>query len=337
MRKIYFIIIVLLFNKSINAQTVSYKTTLDDPKSVPNLHLFVDPFYVDMYQGEPHLGWGFRGEFRFLKLFIANLDYRKSYLDATSDGNINDGARPNYTEANYGLNKSNWTEIGGGFVFADWTKSRNIKVVLSSSTSTSGGYRTTHTKYIMVPGHLRHIANLRGGIIRNSTPVELNDETKGYCINKANNKDTLHFGFAPTLASIPNYATTVTTMLNQFGFYAGISYKTITNLTIDADGYRKRGNRATWDIYADVITMPRMHFVDVMDANNKTYSFESEKLTKLGWRAGLLWHSQSKVAFSFKTEFGNMPHYASTQKGFLGNQFYLMLTMGFGFQQLLKL
>ncbi|MEN9523809.1 MAG: hypothetical protein RL065_2186 [Bacteroidota bacterium] len=321
-----------------NAQSVSYKTILDDPKSVPNLRTSIDPFYADMYQGEPHIGWGFRGEFKFLKLFIANIDYRKAYLDMTYDGNINDGARPDYTATDFGLNKANWLEVGGGLVFADWTKAKNLKVVLSSSTSYSGNYKTTHTKYIMVPGHLRHIANIRGGFIRNSTAVELNDETKGYCLNVKDNKDTLKFGFAPWTATTSTYATTVTTMLNQFGFYAGISYKTITNLKIDADGYRKKGNRVTWDLYADLITMPRMHFVDVMNATgSKTYSFQSEKLSKMGWRVGVLAYNQSKVGLSFKSEFGKMPNYATTQKGILGNQFYLMLTMGIGFQQLIKL
>jgi hypothetical protein len=336
MKKIILLFVVSAFAITSYSQSVSYKTVFDNPKDIPNLRLIVDPFYADFYQAEPHLGWGFRGDLHFLKLFMINTCFRKAYFDGTAGKSTVVTGQLDMASSK-SLNKSNWLELGGGLVFADWTRARNVKVVLHSSSSSSGGYTYTHTKYIMVPGHLRHIANIRAGIIRNSTAMNLDEDFQGAGVNITNNKDSLKFGFKPSLNATAAYALPVRTMLNQYLFYAGISYKTITNIGIEADGYGKRHNRALWDIYFDFVTGPRMHFVDVVHSNGKTYELNNYNLKRTGWRGGMEWHPQSKVAFSFKFEFGSMPTFASLEKGITGPKFYMLMTMGVGFQQKLNL
>jgi hypothetical protein len=319
--KIYLSFHALLFIcLTANAQSVSYSILTDEPDDYKNVSISLEPFNADFYMSNATIGWDVRADALLLKRFDIRGEYKKSYLDVlTSTQSI--GHLPSPTG---GLEKCSNMELGGTFYFYAKTKSRSIKITLSSSQS--GNY--TYTKYIMVPAHKRVMWGLRGGVFagKNNIHITENQAQDFYCLNKANNKDTMRIGdFTNTTDGYDTYG--AYSALRNMTLYAGITHRTITNLVIKTDSYRKKGNRMMTDIYFDYLIAPVLSMQDVM-TTTKVWSVETMAGIKqrTGWRVGFAFRGSVRPYLSFKTEFGSKPGIILKKE--VMSKYYINLNMG---------
>lgn len=308
------------------AQSVSYKVLTDDPSTLP-LQLSLDPFYVEMSEGSARIGWGLRANAIYKKLFSVNMDIRRAYSDVTGRVHVDgDLMSPLHDAGNNGLKKQFVFELGGAFSFSDKIKNRSLKVVLSSSTYGN----MTHTTYIMVPGSVRNINGLRGGINLSNTAIAFEDAKVGSfkAVNKANSADFTSFGeFGTSYHGSPVY--NGYTMFNVTSLYAGISHKRITNLILDTDYSKRKKGNATWnDFYIDALIGTIMHFKDIKAVDGTSFEVKNSEMKRIGWRVGWVYSSSTRSFATFKAEFGSRPGYAGASSGVLSTRSYLLLTMG---------
>ncbi len=314
---------IVLFSQ---AQTVNYKVLKDDPNDLP-LQLSLDPFYAEMSGGSARLGWGLRVTALFRKIVVFNFDIRKAYLDVEGRQHVNGSLMSPGTD---GLKKQTVIEGGGALTFSDKTKSTYLSVVLSSSTTTSGNYQTTHTKYITVPGSVRKINGLHLGINQTNLALEFSEGKSGSftAFNTSNPADFTGFGeYGTTYHGSDIYDGY--TMLNTTSIYAGLAHKRVTNLTVATDySRRKKGNRIYYDFYFDMMYGAVMHFADITAVDGTTFEVKNSDMKRMGWRFGWMYGGSSKSYFTYKAEFGSKPGYVGQHKGFLSTRFYLFLSMG---------
>ena len=222
------------------AQSISYKIKENDVTDIKRISIQVNPFYAEIYGGVNFatLGAGISAEVSILKRIELKGEFRMAYLDGNSGlGEASKVTGLLHPTCKGGTTRTNYTEAGGAFYIFNWTKTRNLKVTLHSSTVG----RTTYSESIMVPGNRRRMFGPRGGFVFYNTGTQIGENvdlgSKDATFVIKNGADTMRVG-DPTAANIDGSDVTyVNTMVNSTIFYAGISLKSITNLIITADGY----------------------------------------------------------------------------------------------------
>ena len=331
--KTLFTALILSFTYVSFSQQLSYKILKDEPDKVKNFTLHLDPFYTDAWSTNTTLGFGIRADAMFLKRFSANFTFRKAYLDMNARSHA-DGSLP---QPKNGFSKMTYLEPSLAFHLIDKIKKRNVKVVLSSSTSYSGNYQTTHTKYIMVPGSVRKIRGVRGGLFFLNSALDLDQGDAIKTWTATNGDEKVSFGDFGTRvhgsAVYNGYS-----QMRQLAIFGGLTFKSITNLQTEVEGYSKtRGNYNFSEFYIDYMFAPVVSYQDVKFADGTNFKLSNSTTKRTGWRAGLLWKNASKTFLSYGFEFGQRPGYAGNDKGFLNSRSFLNLVMGISIPYNLKI
>lgn len=314
------------------SQEVKYKVVVDDPEKLPLLYLHLDPFYADTWGTDITMGWGLRGDVRLGKFMTVNGEFRKAYLDSKVDPYDQD-----LVTAKNGLKKHTYFEGVASIHLVDKSSPASLKIVLSSSSYSSGNYTYTTTKYIMVPGTKRKVFAVRGGLGVISTPIEFEDGKKDdatpiafYGINVNNDQDSIKFGeYGSTVHGSSVY--NGSTMMFQQIIAGGLSFKSITNLKVSTD-WSKRGvryNSMFTDFYFDVLINPVLSYKDVVAKDGTVFKISNDDQKRLGWRIGYSFARSAKTSLTYKFEFTSRPGFKG-EKGFLSPNNSLLLTIGIG-------
>lgn len=286
------------------AQSISYKTLTDDP-DMRNVSVSLNIADFIAYTPNMSFAWNAYAHARLGKLLIADVDIRRSYSDAGAS-----------SLASENTTKGFQTRVGGRFNLVNTIKSGTAKVVLSSYTA--GNYR--HTTYINVPATYRKIFSVRGGLQTFKENASISsvggskDDIVMYYKDAAGNKTELRDKTTFKPLDFSSLAV---------GFYGGISFQSIVNVIIQAEGYGKRSRSIANDFYADVLLTPVVTYsltpgndqkaaygnIDIdNDYNSKRY---------IGWRVGWQAFMGRKIGLTSKCEFGQMPGIAGVSPWFV--------------------
>ncbi len=293
----------------LSAQNVSYKVLTDDPDT-KNLSVALNIIDFSTYQSNMSIAYNVYGNAKLGKLLQADADLRRSYNDLSAGM---------FSPEDIG--KSHDIRLGGRFNLSNRQRQGKTKVVLSSFTS--GNYR--HTTFISVPATYRRILSVRGGIQNIRTICDLssmpsNDDNVMYYKDASGNKQQ-----AVDKASFETMHYTV----NSSGIYAGISYQSMVNVIIQAEGYGKRSRSISNDFYADILLTPLVSYTLKPNTNQmaayKNVDINNDYNAKnyMGWRVGWQAFMGRKIGFTTKCELGQQPgNYQGT--------WYLSIGMGLG-------
>jgi len=294
---------------NLSAQEVSYKVLTDDPDT-KNLSVALNVIDFSTYSSNMSIAYNVIGNAQLGKLLQADADIRRSY---------NDMSAGIFSPEDIG--KSHEIRLGGRFNLVNRTSSGKTRVVLSSYTS--GNYR--YTTSIRVPATYRRIFSVRGGIqnylqICDLSSIPGKDDNILYYKDAAGNKqqavdktsfETLHYTVAAS------------------GLYAGLSYQSMVNVIIQAEGYGKRSRSIANDFYGDIMLTPLVTYT-FKPNNNQMAAYKNIDLNNdynsklyMGWRIGWQAFMGRKIGFTTKMELGQQPG------NYRGN-WYLSIGMGLG-------
>ncbi len=314
------------------SQQLSYKILKDEPDKIKNFTLHIDPFYADAWSTNTTLGFGLRADAMIAKRLSANVFFRKAYLDM----NARSHADGSLVQPKKGFSKLTYFEPAVSFHLIDKVKKKSVKVILSSSTSYSGNYKTTTSKYIMVPGSVRKIRGVRGGLFFVNTAIDMDQGEAIGTWEAKNGNETVKFGtYGDRVHGSAIY--NGYTQMRQATVFGGITLKSITNLQTEVEGYSKtRGNYNFYDFYFDMMFAPVISYQDVKMADGTVFNVSNNSNKRTGWRTGMLWKNSSKAFLSYGFEFGQRPGYAGSDKGILNSRSFLNLFMGISIPHNLK-
>ena len=313
------------------AQSISYRIQENDVTDIKRITIQVNPFYTEIYGGVNFatIGAGLAAEVSILKRIELKGEFRMAYLDGNSGlGEVSKVTGLLHPTCKGGTNRTNYTEAGGAFYIFNWTKTRNLKVTLHSSTVG----RTTYSESIMVPGNRRRMFGPRGGFIIYNTGTKIGENSSAFSTYAiTNGNDSMKVG-DPTANNVDGSDVTyANTMVNSTIFYAGISLKSITNLIITADGYGTKKHTGVYDIYVDYLICPYVSLKDVYTHGGQRWDVghTSQGFKTTGWRAGVSYRSVNKVGFCYKFEFGSRPGlYFGEKDKFIKGNITAMLSVG---------
>ncbi|MCD6068109.1 MAG: hypothetical protein K0S33_2935 [Bacteroidetes bacterium] len=338
MKKIFYSAIILMavsFGAGLKAQSVTYRVQKDDPYDVKNLTVAVDPLFFDLNGENGYaFGWGARANWLMGKRLDINFDMRTGFgtQGYNKSDKFNNTRNYFYTEGSLALTLSHKT------------RSNNVRVILSQSSYSSGGYTYTNTKSITVPAESRHIVALRGGMYQMTNSINMTkvfDDSLLMFTNKSTGTEFSMQNNSDTIAFIPNtmgrngngdlyggYASTA--------IFAGFNFKTIRQLIIDVDGYGLRSNQVYSDFYVDCIFSPVIALKNykAVAKNGKEYEYDLKYeggKRAIGWRAGWYFRKPKDQGFSYRWEFGQRPGFKSynpEKKSINFRNWYTMLTFG---------
>ncbi|MCB9252932.1 MAG: hypothetical protein H6605_10725 [Flavobacteriales bacterium] len=322
--KTSFLSLLVCFSYFSFSQTHSYKILKDDPSNPKRFTIHLDPFYAEAWGTNITLGYGVRGDVLLTKRLSLNGAFRKAYLDMNARSHF-DGS---LAVPKNDFNKLTYMEASGSLHLIDKIKKKPLKVVLSSSTTYSGNYKYTHTKYIMVPGSVRRITGIHGGVSFLNTAIDFDEGDAISTWKATQGNETVTFGdYGKTVhgSSVYNgYSQMRTATL-----FGGLTLKSITNLATKVEGYSKtKGNFSYVDFFADVMFAPVLSYQDVKFKDGTTFKLENNSNKRTGWRIGMSWKNPTKTYLSYSFEFGQRPGYEGEKKGVLNNRTYLNLVMG---------
>lgn len=319
MKKIFLSIVLMIgFLSSGFGQSVTYRVTKNDPYDIKNLSVAIDPLFMDINgQNGFSGGWGLRADFLYGKLAQINFDMRSAF--GTRGYDIKDKNTRNYF----------YMEGALGLIISNKEVTRNLPIILSSSSYSSGGYTYTRTVSIRggVPGIVRKMVMLRAGSYQMTNTFSY----KGL-------DSTLMFKSSAGTFTRKQMESRVNTKDYQVEFggfastaiFAGFNFKTITQLVLDVDGYGTRGNIRYTDFYIDgifapIVSLKNFNAMDtVTDAQTK-FDVKKEGKRLFGWRMGWMMRKPKDQGFSFKFEFGQRPDF-KRDKYF--KDMYMMMTFG---------
>ncbi len=291
-----FLIAFLVLNTIlVQAQSISYTYEKDDPHDIKNFSFAIDPFFIDVNGHNSYaFGWGLRAEHMIGKRLLANFDMRTGF-GTNLYKKSNDNTR-NYFNMEGGL----------GLIFFNKTRTRNVPIILSQTTS--GNTRTTVSIKGGVPAKCWLIVALRGGFQQYTNTLDYK-----------NFVDTLlTVGGMPYKTAKDSYifkdsSGTNVKQMDQVGgiamtsLYGGLQFRTIRNLIIDVSGYGTRSNIRYSDFYIDVLFAPVIAIRDFKNTDGKAYDVKYDKMSHLGWRFGWFWRKPKDQGFSAKLEMGSRP------------------------------
>lgn len=301
-------LLFLFFCGEVKAQEVSYKITTDDP-DIKNLTIGLNVIDFNAYSANTSINYNIYGNAQLGKLFQADVDFKRSFNDITAGL---------YSPEDIG--RSHEIRLGGRFNLVNTLHKGQTKVVLSSHTSGNMRYTTS----IQVPSTSRRILSLRGGLQNYRNICDLSSmPSEGdnimYYKDAAGNKTIVKDGI--------NFET-LHYIVNTSGIYAGLSYQTMVNVIINADGYGKRSRSFRNDFYADVVLTPLVSYDISTNAKQSAYKnidlnndYNSKKY--FGWRAGWQFFMGRTIGLTSKMEIGQ-------QSGNYQGSFYMSIGMGLG-------
>lgn len=326
MKKFLLIFSILLIGINVYSQNINYSIRSDDPYDLKRAVIHLDPFYVDAWGTNMNIGWGIRADYIFNKQLNFALTFRRAYLDKNA-GEHMDG---NLMYATSGLSKYIFVEPVVNYTLADYTKRAYLRIVLSSSSYTVGNYRYTNTKFINVPGTARHVFSARGGIMFINAAIDFSEgdaEPDFEAVNTQDKSDKFTFG-----SNSNNKGGSGTyngyTMMKLTSLFAGISYKYITNLVVDVDGWGGRRNAGLNDIYFDLMFAPVISYKNVAASDKSVWEISNKNQNRIGWRIGWQYRHPAKTWMSFEAAFGARSGYKGRTKGILNPRAFLDITMG---------
>ena len=301
-------ILFILFCNQAKAQEVSYKIMVDDPDT-KNLTIGLNIIDFNAYGANTSIAYNAYANAQLGKLLQADFDFKRAYNDITAGL---------FSPPDIG--KSHEIRLGGRFNLVNILHEGKKKVVLSSHTSGNMRYTTS----IQVPATSRRILSARGGLQNYRNICDLSSAPSGddpmmYYKDAAGNKTLVRDGVG--------YETMHYTV-NTSGLYAGLSYQTMANVIISADGYGKKSSSYRNDFYVDILITPLVNYTIKPNSGQTAYNgvdlnndYNSKKY--FGWRAGWQYFLGRKIGMTVKTEFGQQP-------GNYSGSWYLSLGMGLG-------
>jgi hypothetical protein len=312
-----------IFCMSLNltlAQQVRYKVKIDDPMDFKNFMLHIDPIMADCYLTNITFGVAARADYMVNKVFDLSAQIRKPYFDLNEVA-LRDDAENTSSNGVYGKNgikPMSFMEGTFQLHFLDKIKATNHRIVFFKSTSTSGNYQTTTTKYVDIPGHVRKVKSLRGGAIWMNTSVDFSNsfgvENEYKFTNKNNNADT--FGFAGG------------TMMRSVIVYAGLSGQSIANFKVLTDKYGMKYATPWTSLYADFMFAPVLNFADVIsNKTNAEYNVENIQIKRTGWRVGYVIRNHKGTSWSMAFNFGARPGIVG-EKGITTSRAFFDMNLG---------
>lgn len=316
MKKFIYITLMLLpALATLDAQTVSYKITKDDPYDIKNLTIAIDPLFVDLNgMNTISAGWGARAEITAGRKFTASFDFRNGF--GTTGFDPDDKNTRNYSAF----------EGKVGLVLSDKSRSTNFRIILSQSSYSSGGYTYTNTKYFMCPG------TSRSAIVFNAGLYQLNNNYnyKNHQFDSTKNKGVLFERDGREVRKGDSLWNAWSLDSKYGGFSsmaitAGFTFRTIHNLFVDVDGWGPRANSIFSDFYIDAMFAPAISLKDYTFENGEKWKVKAENKRAFGWRMGWFVRRPKNQGFSQKFEFGQRPG-VRTEKYL--NSCYMMYTFG---------
>ena len=320
MKKIYtFICVLVVLNTTFSkAQSISYDYVRNDPFNIKNLTFAIDPFFVDVNGHNSYaFGWGFRVEHMLGKRLLANFDTRIGF-------GTNLYRKSNTNTRNYFA-----MEGGLGLILLNKTKIKNLRIVLSESTS--GNVKTTTTISGGVPAKCRLIVALRGGFMQYTNSLaykNLNDSlltVDGVPYRTAKDSRV----FIDSLTSPSNLNIAQVGGVSIVSFYGGFQFRKIWDLVIDVSGYGQRSNVRYSDFYIDVIFAPVVNIRDFRNTSGQRYDVQYNGITRIGYRVGWFFRKPKDQGFSWKFEIGSRPGFKAPKDKYINTKnLYAMLTFG---------
>lgn len=306
---------------SASAQMTSYTKISDDPHNYKPTAAYVDLFNADTYL-DANIGYGLKVETVVLKRLMPWIQYKYSYLDIATHHVVS-----GYPTKEGGLKKQMILDLGGAFFLADKEKKKSLKVVLSSFSG--GGY--THTRYMMVPGTIRRMFGVEGGIYYNRKALEFDDDSHSMYTYKTPTGQEVPIEGVGTSSGNPQPAGESykpLSMTNVVSMYGGLRMRKVTSLFISVNG-RTKNNAKVSDLYFDLMLAPVVPIADVVDISGAKWGIEAKKgsIRHLGWRVGYSARGVKTLGMQYNFEFGQKPG-PMLSKSFLSNGTYI--SMGFG-------
>lgn len=307
------LLIAIIFEA--NAQKITYSIEEDDPYDIKNFSLAIDPLFMDVNaQNMFTAGWGLRADYLMSNKIQGNFDFRTGY------------ATGGYSPDNENNRNYFYTEGALGLVLKDSERKRNVRIILSQSTS--GNTTTTISIAGGVPATIRRMILLRGGVYYMNNAIkfsQLNDsitvfESGG---TKYTSRDTV---ISNTLVNSTEAGNT-----NGFGgfnsvaLFVGVDFKKIIQLFVDVDGWGGRANRQYVDFFVDGIFSPVVT-LKKFNSNGTEYKVTNKDKRLFGWRMGWSYRQPYDQSFSFRFELGQRPDFIHPGSKLSG--YYCMLTWG---------
>ncbi len=307
------------------AQSVSYSLVESDPDLYKRTALHLGLLNFDTYNGMS-VGGIFKLETVIADRIMPWVEVRPSWLDAATHHVVS-----GYPTAVGGIKKQLVTDFGGAFFFVNKNRKKNVKVVLSSSTSSSGRWTRTSTHYVMIPSEVKRMFGVRGGIYNNRRVLEMDESAHPFYHYKSLNGQIEvpieNVGQGGSVGPTGEYYKPLP-MAHIMDFYGGLHFRKVTN-TIIRTGGRKRSNTRILDLFADIMTAPVVSISNVVDNSGQEWKIvpQSGAIKRIGWRAGFISHSSRAVGFEFSVDFGQKPG-PMLGRSFLNNGTYISLCMG---------
>jgi hypothetical protein len=151
-------------------------------------------------------------------------------------------------------------EVGVAYAILDKTKEGKMKIVTDKSSTRETSFKAKC--------EARKIIAIGGGIFANNYVYYLPS-------------DTMNFFESSGIKLAPQKDKFFHTNINMFGFYAGVSFKTIKKAAVSAGGYRYRKFKSSsWNF--DVLSGTGK--VNDIQVNNSTYKIDNAKVLSIGYR-----------------------------------------------------
>lgn len=320
MKKIYtYILALVVLNTALTrAQSISYNYVRNDPYNIKNLTFSIDPFFIDVNGHNGYaFGWGARAEHMMGKRLLLNFDMRTGF-------GTNLYRKSNKNTRNYFA-----MEGGLGLILSNKMKMRNLRIVLSESTS--GNVKTTTTISGGVPAKCRLIVALRGGFMQYTNTLDyknLDDSLltvggKPYAQAKSD-RVFVDSVSGPARVEVPQVGG-----IAMVAFYGGFQFRKIWDLVIDVSGYGQRSNMRYSDFYIDVMFAPLVGIKDFKNTDGTKYNVKYNGISHIGYRMGWFIRKPKDQGFSFKFEVGSRPGFKAAKDKYInGKNLYAMLTFG---------
>lgn len=297
--------------------SVTYRVTKDDPYDIKNFSIAIDPLFMDINGTNAFaFGWGIRIDHLMGKRLQWNFDMRQGF--GTMGYIMTNNNTRNYTVYEGAL----------GLVLSHKTKTRNLPIVLSSSSYSSGGYTYTKTVSIKggVPAKIRRLIMLQAGAYQlgNSQAYELL-----YDSLLTFEKDATTFTFKDSVESFKNVNGTFGALASTC-IFGGFNFKKIHQLIVDVDGWGYRSNKAYSDFFIHAMFSPVLTLKNYEHYGVK-YNVKYDNKKLIGWRMGWVYRQPKDQGFSMKFEFGQRPMMgtsAAEGTSFNFKNMYMMFTYG---------
>lgn len=323
---------IAIFAGAAFSQNVRYKIKLDDPNDVANLVIHLDPMYMDLGWANMNFGYGIRADLMLGRIMDISFAYRKPYFDLT----YNDAKDYEYNGETVFMPKKGYTsftymEPTVRLHIRDKVKASSHRLVLEQSTTTSGNYRTTTSKYIDVPGSKRKIFSVEGSMIWMSMPVSWQ--------NGLQDVKPEDFKFVEK----GNESNQITTLANNDGsmyqmvaIAGGLSFQGISNLKALTDNYGVKYSTQWTNFYFDLMYAPVMRYQNVENSEGKEFKVEVSNMKRTGWRIGWSVKNTKGIAFSLDNSLGVRPGYVG-EGGISSQRIFYNMTLGIGIANKAKL